>query len=863
MNAMDDDLVVATSSTSNDNDYGFVVTVRPGGTAVSLRLKDICEPDGNSTELTSLRREALYEAVNKKLNEPHVTPDSHCLSDLSRHITDDDKLQKVLAFEGQYIRLFRWFLNPTLQELASPHHHEQNLPPTEAYEDDSAESEWEGGPETMAFDQYSAVFQQSLKQSQAKFEQWKLSRWAETKRVYARIEEEKSGQFEYFKKIPWSVRPILPHQAYAAIFMIQTEAENHGVLLADEMGSGKTASCWLALATIAIAHKTKRNHHQCTTQSCLAMPNDMRTVGSFATDDIICPTKSSDTRQGKKIPSIITETRLPTLIVTPPILVPIWQREYEKTVLPGVLELRTTHLRQHASLADLYQPLQTDGKEQDGCKDNVVILTSKTSLETRIMDDKVYHQYPSAKHPKPVGKLRFARVLVDEAHDIRGINTAFFKNLVKLAADGASIWFITATPLPKGAKSLAGCMKCWDATAFVKNLRDPLSDNLGQIDKGYINAFRQNAVAQANEQQAVADATRKEMEQQVEKLAKIMLKFTIQRTRNTLFLNKKIIDFPLLVTLTEWVKFPDHGWETKYQAFNSKDIKKMKEFAVQAGQNFDDRIRKGGFDHMRMNRIYAGIPGLLEMPGNWTTEQLKAARLKSHEEGSSAADWVRFIDNRAFSPKQIDFLVKSSSKLQRLIEILGEFKIGERLPALEPKGNKSPDKSPTEPLKNPPGIRKVVIIALYPVECEIIEWAIRDKTGLAVAHLQRSLNNEERQRLTNEAFQGDDPVLSFVTVLVGSLTMMGQGVTLTKAQLAVVWSPQWTGTHEAQAFGRITRLGQDRETTCIRLLASGTIDKHVNDMQQQRQGFDIRVLGFRVEGQETLTDKEELTLYTV
>lgn len=159
---MDDDLVVATSSTSNDNDYGFVVTVRPGGNAVSLRLKDICEPDGNSTELTSLRREALYEAVNKKLNDPHVTPDSHCLSDLSRHITDDDKLQKVLAFEGQYIRLFRWFLNPTLQELASPHHHEQNLPPTEAYEDDSAESEWEGGPETMAFDQYSAVFQQSL-----------------------------------------------------------------------------------------------------------------------------------------------------------------------------------------------------------------------------------------------------------------------------------------------------------------------------------------------------------------------------------------------------------------------------------------------------------------------------------------------------------------------------------------------------------------------------------------------------------------------------------------------------------------------------------------------------------------------------
>lgn len=88
--------------------------------------------------------------------------------------------------------------------------------------------------------------------------------------------------------------------------------------------------------------------------------------------------------------------------------------------------------------------------------------------------------------------------------------------------------------------------------------------------------------------------------------------------------------------------------------------------------------------------------------------------------------------------------------------------------------------------------------------------------------------------------------------------MMGQGVTLTKAQVAVVWSPQWTSTHEAQAFGRITRLGQERETTCIRLLSAGTIDKHINDMQQQRQGFDVRVLGVQVEGKETLTDEEAL-----
>lgn len=79
-----------------------------------------------------------------------------------------------------------------------------------------------------------------------KFEQWDCLRWTETKRVYTRIKEECSDQFEYFRKIAWCIRPILPHQAYAAIFMIPTEVENHGVLLADQVGSGKvyTVSRW-------------------------------------------------------------------------------------------------------------------------------------------------------------------------------------------------------------------------------------------------------------------------------------------------------------------------------------------------------------------------------------------------------------------------------------------------------------------------------------------------------------------------------------------------------------------------------------------------------------------------------------------
>ena len=121
---MDDDRVIARSSTSTDSKYAFVITVSPDEEIVFLRLQEICELSGKSTELASLSLYALYEGINKKLNGRHVTPDSHILWDSSRYVRDDAKLQEVLGFEKDYVRLFRWVLYPKPQAL-----HEHNFPP--------------------------------------------------------------------------------------------------------------------------------------------------------------------------------------------------------------------------------------------------------------------------------------------------------------------------------------------------------------------------------------------------------------------------------------------------------------------------------------------------------------------------------------------------------------------------------------------------------------------------------------------------------------------------------------------------------------------------------------------------------------
>lgn len=95
-------------------------------------------------------------------------------------------------------------------------------------------------------------------------------------------------------------------------------------------------------------------------------------------------------------------------------------------------------------------------------------------------------------------------------------------------------------------------------------------------------------------------------------------------------------------------------------------------------------------------------------------------------------------------------------------------------------------------------------------------------------------------------------------MIVVTFQLLSKGLSLTKAQLAVVWAPQWLSTKEEEAQAQIYRIGQAFGTEVIRLIGAGTIDKHVINIQRQGQGFDFRVLEFRVEGQEVMSKEEQL-----
>lgn len=76
-------------------------------------------------------------------------------------------------------------------------------------------------------------------------------------------------------------------------------------------------------------------------------------------------------------------------------------------------------------------------------------------------------------------------------------------------------------------------------------------------------------------------------------------------------------------------------------------------------QNYTNFLLQS-IDCIYLNCIYAGIPGLIEIPGTWTRPELTLARNKNSWDASSIVNTSRFIDHRAFDFSKIDFLLKSS-----------------------------------------------------------------------------------------------------------------------------------------------------------------------------------------------------------
>jgi SNF2 family DNA or RNA helicase len=102
----------------------------------------------------------------------------------------------------------------------------------------------------------------------------------------------------------------------------------------------------------------------------------------------------------------------------------------------------------------------------------------------------------------------------------------------------------------------------------------------------------------------------------------------------------------------------------------------------------------------------------------------------------------------------------------------------------------------------------------------------------------------------------EDPDCPFFLI---SLKAGGFGLNLTAADYVFLLDPWWNPAVESQAIDRAHRIGQTRPVIAYRIVARGTIEERVLELQEKKRGLAEAILREDHGGMGTLT-REDLEL---
>ena len=89
-----------------------------------------------------------------------------------------------------------------------------------------------------------------------------------------------------------------------------------------------------------------------------------------------------------------------------------------------------------------------------------------------------------------------------------------------------------------------------------------------------------------------------------------------------------------------------------------------------------------------------------------------------------------------------------------------------------------------------------------------------------------------------------------------SLKAGGTGLNLTGADTVVLYDLWWNPAVEQQAADRAHRMGQENEVHVIRLVAKGTIEEKINELQQKKKSLIDEVIHSGQDGLTAMTEED-------
>lgn len=129
--------------------------------------------------------------------------------------------------------------------------------------------------------------------------------------------------------------------------------------------------------------------------------------------------------------------------------------------------------------------------------------------------------------------------------------------------------------------------------------------------------------------------------------------------------------------------------------------------------------------------------------------------------------------------------------------------------------------------------KKCVIFGQFVYNLQLLrESFIRQ--GCKVFYIDGSTSG--RQAIIDSFNQSED------SILIISLKTGGLGLNLTSASYAYIIDPWWNPAVEKQAADRLYRMGQTRNVTIIKLIASGTIEEKIQSLQKEKEELFEKVI---------------------
>ena len=131
---------------------------------------------------------------------------------------------------------------------------------------------------------------------------------------------------------------------------------------------------------------------------------------------------------------------------------------------------------------------------------------------------------------------------------------------------------------------------------------------------------------------------------------------------------------------------------------------------------------------------------------------------------------------------------------------------------------------------------------------------VMGNAGIPHYILTGSTPKEERLQLVHDFNVGDTPVFLI------SLKAGGTGLNLVGADVVIHYDPWWNLAAQNQATDRAHRIGQTRQVTVFKLIAAGTIEERIVQMQEAKKDLADAILEGRSESLLSMSHDELLAL---